>query len=107
MKQILQYFWIEKYGCIENQEFNFTNRIQFHYDQEKQIITGKENNDYYTNFFGTNIKLTCVVGQNGTGKTSLLRTIKKYLLKNTVELILIVLRFSLIKRIKSMKVGIF
>lgn len=81
MKQILQYLWIEKYGCIENQEFNFTNRIQFHYDQKKQMITVKENDDYYTNFFGMNIELTCVVGQNGTGKTSLLRAIKKVFAK--------------------------
>lgn len=81
MGQILQYIWIEKYGCIENQEFNFTSRIRFHYDQEKQMITVKENDDYYTNFFGTNIELTCIVGQNGTGKTSLLRAIKKVFAK--------------------------
>ena len=81
MKQILQYIWIEKYGCIENQEFNFTNRIRFHYDQEKQMITAEENDEYYSNFFGTNTELTCVVGQNGTGKTTLLRVIKKVFAK--------------------------
>lgn len=62
MKQILQYIWIEKSGCIENQEFNFTNRIRFHYNQEKQMITAEENDEYYSNFFGTNTELTCVVG---------------------------------------------
>lgn len=87
MKQILQYIWIEKYGCIENQEFNFTNRIRFHYDQEKQMITAEENDEYYSNFFGTNTEFTCVVGQNGTGKTTLLRVIKKVFAKAIHDLI--------------------
>lgn len=81
MKQILQYIWIEKYGCIEEQEFNFTDRIRFHYDKEHQKITCEENNKYYDNFFGDNIELTCVVGRNGVGKTSLLRAIKNIFAK--------------------------
>lgn len=81
MTQILQYIWIEKYGCIEEQEFNFTDRIRFHYDKEHKKITCEKNKKYYENFFGDNIELTCVVGQNGVGKTSLLRAIKKIFAK--------------------------
>ncbi|WP_044973678.1 AAA family ATPase [Ruminococcus sp. HUN007] len=80
MRQTLQYLWIEKYKCIKNQEFNFTNRIRFHYDQEKQKIIAVEN-DYYGDFFGTDIELTCIVGQNGIGKTTLLRAIKRIFAK--------------------------
>lgn len=76
MKKILQYLWVEKYKCIKDQEFNFTDRVTFHYDKkENRISCIKHNENYYDNFFGENIELTCIVGQNGAGKTTLMRII--------------------------------
>lgn len=72
----MQYLWIENYKCIKDQEFNFTDRVTFHYDKkENRISCIKHNKNYYDNFFGKNIELTCIVGQNGAGKTTLLKLI--------------------------------
>ena len=86
MKQVLQYLWIEKYKCIEKQGFNFTSRanIQFDYETKKLTIEKKEN--YCENFFGDNIEVSCIVGQNGVGKTTLLRAIKELLLLDSLTL---------------------
>ena len=39
----LVYVWIEKYGCIKNQEYNFLPEYQIHY--ENGIITFARDND--------------------------------------------------------------
>ena len=77
MKQMLQYLWIEKYGCIEKQGFNFTNRVHIKFDYEKKELSIVKNKNYCDNFFGKNIEVSCIVGQNGVGKTTLLRALKE------------------------------
>ncbi|MBQ6944583.1 MAG: AAA family ATPase [Ruminococcus sp.] len=72
MKRVLQYIWIEKYGCIEKKEYNFTNRVKLHFKHESGKFNIEKNNNYYKDFFGKNIELSCIVGRNGSGKTSLL-----------------------------------
>lgn len=49
-----------------------TNFLNVHnFDTEKKIITHKEKTSNYKNIYGENVNsLTCIVGKNGTGKTS-------------------------------------
>ena len=78
--QFLQYIWVEKYMCLEDFETNFTNRVIFHYDKNKRmIISVKENENYVNDYLSENMSLSCIVGRNGTGKTTILRLIKEIL----------------------------
>ena len=84
----LVYLWVEKYKNIEKQGFNFSPRFrcEFKDEYEKYIDTdGKEkeklkdncelivngNKDYVT-IFPDNINITAIVGENGSGKSSIL-----------------------------------
>ena len=72
-KLTLQYIWVEKYGCFENAEFNFSAKHHFHYDKETNTLTHEDHSkDYVEGFFGENVDLTAVVGNNGAGKTTVL-----------------------------------
>ncbi|MDD2358550.1 MAG: AAA family ATPase [Thiovulaceae bacterium] len=67
----LVYLWIEKYKNIENQEFNFSSRFECKYivDTNKLTIDKKNN---IVNIFPNNINITAIVGENGSGKSSIL-----------------------------------
>jgi len=69
----LVYLWVENYKNIDNQGFNFSPRFTCDYDGKE--LTIKENNDYIENFFGDNINVTAIVGENGSGKSSVLEII--------------------------------
>ena len=71
----LVYLWVEDYKNIHEQGFNFSPRFDCHYDGKE--LTIKENDDYIENFFGENINVTVIVGKNGSGKSSLLKAIRK------------------------------
>ncbi|RXK14048.1 hypothetical protein CP965_00945 [Halarcobacter mediterraneus] len=66
----LIYLWVEEYKNIKNQRFNFSPRFECRYDKdtEELAITGKE----YINIFPDNLNITAIVGENGSGKSSLL-----------------------------------
>lgn len=86
----LLYIWIEGYKNIKRQGFNFSAQYRFEFepsfdenDTEKKTVTGgtlKElpaNPNYIENFFGKNItNVTAIVGENGSGKSSVLNLIK-------------------------------
>jgi predicted ATP-binding protein involved in virulence len=72
----LVYLWVEDYKNIQKQGFNFSPRFRCEYDEEKNElnITDKDEmgESYTKNFFGDNINVTAIVGENGAGKSSVL-----------------------------------
>ncbi len=71
----LVYLWVEGYKNIKKQGFNFSPRFRCEYDEvtkELNIIDKDETGEFYPkNFFGDNINVTAIVGENGSGKSSL------------------------------------
>ncbi|MCG3664889.1 ATP-binding protein [Aliarcobacter butzleri] len=94
----LVYLWVEKYKNIEKQGFNFSPRFrcEFKDEYEKYIDTdGKEKEKLkdnceliiekkeYKSIFPDNINITAIVGENGSGKSSILDLLlNRYLNKN-------------------------
>ena len=72
----LVYLWIEEYKNIKNQGFNFSPRFEFHYDKDSKKLTkiGDESTTYKS-IFPDNINVTAIVGENGSGKSSVLNII--------------------------------
>ena len=84
----LHYIWFKKYRTFENQGFNLSKKYNFSYDpkNEKCVTVSTDTCDRYVdNFFGDNIDLTAIVGENGTGKTSLLEFINDLRYNNIIE----------------------
>jgi len=79
----LVYLWVEEYKNIYHQGFNFSPRFKCEYDEKKKelnIIDKEETGEPYPkNFFGENINITAIVGENGSGKSSILQCINKIL----------------------------
>lgn len=73
----LHYIWFKKYGCYENQRINLSPKYNFSYAPQSNEISVTKNKEYIDGFFGKNIDVTAIVGQNGTGKTTLLQFISK------------------------------
>ncbi|QKF78036.1 AAA family ATPase [Arcobacter defluvii] len=77
----LVYLWVEEYKNIENQGFRFSPRFEFHYDKDSKKLTKvRDESTTYKSIFPDNINITAIVGENGTGKSSLLKLIHKNLL---------------------------
>jgi len=73
----LLYIWIENFKNIKKQGFNFSSKYWFKFDYKKNELICKKNENYLPkDFFGDNIKnITAIVGENGSGKTSLIEFI--------------------------------
>lgn len=70
---MLLYIWIKQFKNIENQGFNFSSEFLTNYDKEKNEISIRKNKNYIPDFFNNRISdLTCIVGENGSGKSNLL-----------------------------------
>lgn len=76
------YIWIKKYNdSIIEQGFNFGGEYLFEF--KDNVLKCEKNVNYIENFFGESIRnITAIVGENGTGKTSLLDCIIRNLTKN-------------------------
>jgi len=68
----LVYLWVKEYKNIEKQGFNFSPRFECEFKDNELTITKKED---YVNIFPENINITAIVGENGSGKSSLLNAI--------------------------------
>lgn len=71
----LIYLWVEDYKNIKRQGFNFSGRHRCEYDREKNELTLEERGKEYVNIFPPNINITAVVGENGSGKSSIAKII--------------------------------
>jgi ABC-type multidrug transport system ATPase subunit len=67
----LVYLWVEEYKNLKNQGFNFSPRFNCDFNQGTQELKITENKDYVS-IFPKNINITAIVGENGSGKTSIL-----------------------------------
>lgn len=75
-KIIIHYIWFEDYNCFHNQGINLSSKYRFIFDPQKEKVYVEDNSEKFINdFFGENIDVTVIVGENGTGKTSILRFI--------------------------------
>lgn len=84
----LVYLWVEDYKNIHEQDFNFSPRFECSYKNHVLTICDKKeknnkckNKSYIENFFGENINVTAIVGENGSGKSNILGYINEYLSK--------------------------
>lgn len=74
---IIHYIWFENYLNFRNQGINLSSKYIFTYNPDDDIIIVKDNSkSFIDKFFGENIELTAIVGQNGVGKTTFLRFIQ-------------------------------
>ena len=64
----LVYLWVEEYKNIKNQGFNFSPRFTCKYEDGKLTIDEKE----HVSIFPDNINVTAIVGENGSGKSSII-----------------------------------
>ena len=69
----LIYLWIKEHKNISNQGFNFSPRFECKFDGSNLIVT--KNKDYDISIFPDNINITALVGENGSGKSSLLESL--------------------------------
>lgn len=66
----LVYLWVKEYKNIKKQGFNFSPRFRCEYDEESKELTIEEKKDY-VNIFPENINITAIVGENGSGKSTI------------------------------------
>ena len=66
----LVYLWVEEYKNIYKQGFNFSPRFECSFDGENLTIDDKSKD--YVSIFPDNINITAIVGENGSGKSSII-----------------------------------
>lgn len=89
----LLYLYIENYGCIKDQEFNFDSNYHFHLEKEDskvwRIIEDKVEHPLPSDFWASSSgkhnvveSVSAIVGENGSGKTTLAKFIGEELIPN-------------------------
>jgi predicted ATP-binding protein involved in virulence len=76
----LVYLWVEEYKNIKNQGFNFSPRFTCKYDKDKNELTIDKKEHF--NIFPPNINITAIVGENGSGKSTILESFLDALSQN-------------------------
>lgn len=90
----LLYLWVEDYHIFHHREFTFCGEYQFHYDEKKNLLSVRKNDNYPSKFYNSgNVQaISYIVGDNGMGKTTLLNLLMQilpftreyFLLKNQI-----------------------
>lgn len=76
---------------FENQRFKFTSEFDIDFNSETKELIIKKNNNYCADFYKVNpdfkapFNLTCIVGENGAGKTCLLELLINILINNKLD----------------------
>ncbi|KIM11965.1 MAG: hypothetical protein KU37_03725 [Sulfuricurvum sp. PC08-66] len=80
----LVYLWVEKYKNIHHQGFNFSPKFLVDFqptlDKDGKVVGGDldiQPKEHIENFFGKNINVTAIVGENGSGKSSVFELISE------------------------------
>lgn len=73
------YLWVEKFRSINNKGFQFTNEYKYSFDAEKNILTRIKNEQNVSDFYGSDINISAIVGKNGSGKTTLMYAVMQCL----------------------------
>ena len=73
--------WVEGYKNIQKQGFNFSSRFECSYDEDTKELTINEK-EHLENFFGKDINVTAIVGENGSGKSGVLYFLDEILFQN-------------------------
>lgn len=88
------YVWIDKYKCISKQGFNLDSKYIFKFDGE--TLEFKENENYVEDFFSLNknpiskiSSITGLVGENGSGKSSLIESLMFFNFSNSSKDIIV------------------
>lgn len=84
----LVYLWVEDYKNIRQQGFNFSGRYRYDYNPATNKLTIIKNMDY-VHIFPENINVTAIVGENGSGKSSLFEFLNSLVQKNYIRTIAI------------------
>ena len=74
----LVYLWVEKYKNIENQGFSFSPRFTCSYNKDIKELTINEKKEHVS-IFPEKINVTAIVGENGSGKSSIFEVLSKIL----------------------------
>ena len=84
----LVYLWVEDYKNIKRQGFNFSPRFACEYEDGTLDITDKEETgeSYLKDFFGENINVTAIVGENGSGKSNIFEAILSNFMENGIPI---------------------
>lgn len=102
----LVYFWMEKSPIdlenLKDLEINFSSNFQFELkkDNKEYILERKcqDEKNIPNNFFGEGISnISCIIGNNGSGKTNLIKTILQFH-KNIIHKYFTVLKYLFIFR---------
>lgn len=68
----LVYLWVEKYKNIKKQGFEFSPKYDYPFDGTNLTINPKK---HIENLFGNKINITAIVGENGSGKSNILKSL--------------------------------
>lgn len=70
----LVYLWVDSYKNIEKQGFNISPKFECKYDDKNKKITISKKGGYIS-IFPDNINITAIVGENGSGKSNVLKAL--------------------------------
>lgn len=82
MKRVLVYAYVEDYNVLKDTEFSFCPKYDIHFSSKEKILSANNACDLPAKFWGSSVlSLSCIVGNNGAGKTTSLR----FILENITE----------------------